>query len=174
MIISVYRGNGLTELIEESEYELEKSHKADKQSYSNISFPAANSGEHGQIKGCYVGRDGRAVLLDRLLCGGRSRGRKKKMAEVFTKKQLTEHPKHYNRKDAMECWDEMELIWGSEALILFCEMNAWKYRYRAAEKDSPDVDLKKSDVYMKKAYELKNRVNYAVDSIRRGLETESN
>lgn len=73
MIISVYRGNGLTELMEEETYELEKSHKADKQSHSNISFPAANSGEHGQIKGCYVGRNGRVVLLDRLLCGGRKR-----------------------------------------------------------------------------------------------------
>lgn len=73
MILEIYRGNGLTELIEESEYELEKSHKADKQSHSNISFPASNSWEHGQIKGCYVGRNGRVVLLDRLLCGGRKR-----------------------------------------------------------------------------------------------------
>ena len=73
MIISVYRGNGLTELMEEETYELEKSHKADKQSHSNISFPAANSGERGKIKGCFVGWDGRAVLLDRLLCGGRKK-----------------------------------------------------------------------------------------------------
>lgn len=93
------------------------------------------------------------------------------MAEVYTKKQLTEHPKHYCRKDAMECWDEMELIWGPEALILYCEMNAWKYRYRASEKGSAEIDLMKSDVYMKKAYELKNRVNYAVDSIKKALET---
>lgn len=67
MIISVYRGNGLTELIEESEYELEKSHKADKQSHSNISFPASNSRERGKIKGYYRGRDGRAVVFDHLL-----------------------------------------------------------------------------------------------------------
>lgn len=73
MILEIYRGNGLTELIEESEYELEKSHKADKQSCRNISFPASNSGERGKIKGCFVGRDGRAVLLDRLLCGGRKK-----------------------------------------------------------------------------------------------------
>lgn len=73
MIISVYRGNGITELIEESEYELEKSHQADKQSHSNISFPASNSRESGNVKGYFIGRDGRAVLLDRLLCGGRNR-----------------------------------------------------------------------------------------------------
>ena len=73
MIISVYRGNGLTQLIEEEDYELEKSHQADKQSHSNISFPASNSRERGKVKGYFIGRDGRTVLLDRLLCGGRKR-----------------------------------------------------------------------------------------------------
>lgn len=67
MILEIYRGNGMTELIEESEYELEKSHKADKQSHSNISFPAANSGERGNVKGYFIGRDGRAVVFDHLL-----------------------------------------------------------------------------------------------------------
>lgn len=66
MIISVYRGNGITELMEEETYELEKSHKADKQSCRNISFPAANSGERGKIKGYYRGRSGITVLFDRL------------------------------------------------------------------------------------------------------------
>lgn len=73
MIISVYRGNGLTELMEEENYGLEKSHQANQQiSSSLLSFPP-DSGERGQIKGCYVGRDGRAVLLDRLFCGGRKK-----------------------------------------------------------------------------------------------------
>ena len=67
MILEIYRGNGMTERIEESEYELEKSHKADKQSHSNISFPAANSGERGNVKGYFIGRDGRAVVFDHLL-----------------------------------------------------------------------------------------------------------
>lgn len=73
MIVEVYRGNGLTQLIEESEYELEKSHQADKQSHSNISFPASNSRERGKVKGYFIGRDGRAVVLDHLLCSGRNR-----------------------------------------------------------------------------------------------------
>lgn len=73
MIISVYRGDGLTELIEESEYELEKSHQANQQISSSIpSFPP-NSRNNGKVKGYFIGRDGRAVLLDRLLCGGRNR-----------------------------------------------------------------------------------------------------
>lgn len=73
MILEIYRGNGLTELIEESEYELEKSHKADKQSHSNISFPAANSRNCGKVKGYFIGRDGRAVVFDHLLHSGRKR-----------------------------------------------------------------------------------------------------
>lgn len=67
MIVEVYRGNGLTQLIEEEDYELEKSHQADKQSRSNISFPAANSGERGKVKGYYIGRDGSPVVFDHLL-----------------------------------------------------------------------------------------------------------
>lgn len=73
MIISVYRGNGITELMEEKTYELEKSHQADKQGCRNISFPASNSRERGTVKGCFIGRDGRTVLLDRLLCGRRKK-----------------------------------------------------------------------------------------------------
>lgn len=73
MIISVYRGDGLTELIEESEYELEKSHQANQQISSSIpSFPP-NSRNNGKVKGYFIGRDGRAVLLDRLLCGRRKK-----------------------------------------------------------------------------------------------------
>ena len=67
MIISVYRGNGITELIEESEYELEKSHQADEQSCRNISFPASNSRERGNVKGYFIGRDGSPVVFDHLL-----------------------------------------------------------------------------------------------------------
>lgn len=73
MIISVYRGNGITELMEEETYELEKSHQANQQISSSIpSFPP-NSRNNGKVKGCFVGRDGRAVLLDRLLHSGRKR-----------------------------------------------------------------------------------------------------
>lgn len=73
MIISVYRGNGLTELMEEETYELEKSHQANQQISSSIlSFPP-DSGERGTVKGYFIGRDGRAVLLDRLLCGRRKK-----------------------------------------------------------------------------------------------------
>ena len=63
------------------------------------------------------------------------------------------HPSHYNREDAMECIDEMVLIFGKEAVKNFCLCNAWKYRYRAADKNGME-DLKKSDWYLRKYKEF--------------------
>lgn len=63
------------------------------------------------------------------------------------------HPLHYNRNEAMECIDEMVLIFGVEATKNFCLLNAWKYRYRAADKNGEE-DLNKSDWYIRKFKEL--------------------
>lgn len=68
---------------------------------------------------------------------------------------LINKPKHYNREGAMECIDEMQLIFGTEAVKHFCLCNAWKYRYRATEKNG-DEDIAKSDFYIKKYKELCN------------------
>lgn len=68
---------------------------------------------------------------------------------------LINKPKHYNREGAMECIDEMQLIFGTEAVKHFCLCNTWKYRYRATEKNG-DEDLAKSDFYIKKYKELCN------------------
>lgn len=62
-------------------------------------------------------------------------------------------PSHYNRKGAMECLDEIELIFGREALKYFCLCNAWKYRYRAADKNGEE-DIKKSDEYLRRYKEM--------------------
>ena len=64
------------------------------------------------------------------------------------------HPSHYCRENAMECIDEMILIYGKEAVMHFCLCNAHKYRYRAADKNGAE-DLKKSDWYLRKYKELK-------------------
>jgi len=64
-----------------------------------------------------------------------------------------EHPSHYNREGALECIEEMVLVFGTEKVADFCLCNAWKYRYRAADKNGIE-DLKKSDWYMKKYKEL--------------------
>ena len=66
------------------------------------------------------------------------------------------HPNHYNREGAIECLDEMRIVFGVDALMDFCLLNAWKYRYRAADKNGSE-DIAKSDFYMNKYKELKER-----------------
>lgn len=81
-----------------------------------------------------------------------------------------EHPSHYNRNGSMECIDEMVLIFGKKAVMNFCLCNAWKYRYRAADKNGAE-DLAKSDWYIKKYAELlkdntvENLKNKSVDDV---------
>lgn len=73
----------------------------------------------------------------------------KKMAEHDN----VNHPAHYERKGAIECIDEMVMIFGRQAVMDFCKCNAWKYRYRAADKNGSE-DIAKSDWYMCKYKEL--------------------
>lgn len=71
---------------------------------------------------------------------------------------VVQHPRHYNRDGAMECIDEMELIFGPEMTMHFCLGCVFKYRYRSGLKDSGYQDLEKSDWYMKKYKELKEKI----------------
>lgn len=71
---------------------------------------------------------------------------------------MISHPRHYNREGAIECIDEMELIYGPEAVMWFCLLNAHKYRYRAGLKNNGYEDLEKSDWYMNKYKQLKEKV----------------
>ena len=77
------------------------------------------------------------------------------------------HPKHYNRENAMECIDEMLLVFGKKVVKDFCLCNAWKYRYRAADKNGEE-DLKKSDWYINKYKELceeeKEIIKYSINN----------
>lgn len=71
--------------------------------------------------------------------------------------EKVDHPSHYNREDAIECIEEMVLVFGKEAVKNFCLCNVWKYRYRSSEKNG-EIDLKKSDWYMKKYLELSDKI----------------
>lgn len=73
-----------------------------------------------------------------------------------TKVDMINHPKHYCREDAIECLEEMRLVFGDDIVAAFCLCNVWKYRYRAASKGQEE-DLKKSDFYMHKYKELINK-----------------
>ena len=43
------------------------------------------------------------------------------------------HPFHYNQ-GGIECIDAMESAYGTEAVIMFCMCNAFKYQWRFNEK----------------------------------------
>lgn len=66
---------------------------------------------------------------------------------------MINHPSHYTAH-GMECIDEMQLIFGREATMHFCLLNAWKYRKRALYKNGQE-DMDKSDWYIAKYKELK-------------------
>lgn len=69
------------------------------------------------------------------------------------------HPKHYNNYD-IEVIDMMEKIWGINATINFCQMNAFKYRMRMGTKPNNEIneDIKKEQWYLNKAKELKSKL----------------
>ena len=85
----------------------------------------------------------------------------KEVAE--TEHNAVNHPQHYCRKCAIECIDEMELVFGAEATAYFCLLNCWKYRYRSNEKNGQQ-DIEKSDWYMQKYKELKEKSSYKIES----------
>ena len=75
---------------------------------------------------------------------------------------IVQHPRHYNRDGAIECIDEMELIYGPEAVMYFCLLSCHKYRYRAGLKNDGYEDLEKSDWYMRKYKELKEKIDTCI------------
>lgn len=67
-------------------------------------------------------------------------------------------PSHY-KQNSKEVWEMMIDIWGEDAFIKFCEINAFKYRMRLGLKpDQPiEQDLAKARWYENKANELKSK-----------------
>ena len=65
---------------------------------------------------------------------------------------LINNPAHYKMHDK-ECITEMLILFGLDNFIAFCQMNAWKYRYRAGNKanNSADQDNAKADRYIEYA-----------------------
>nr|DAJ12218.1 MAG TPA: nucelotide kinase [Bacteriophage sp.] len=72
---------------------------------------------------------------------------------------MVNHPKHYNRSGRKECIEEMIDIWGKEKVAMWCEMTAYKYKYRIGLKDNPMQEQGKIDWYENKARELKASLN---------------
>ena len=90
-------------------------------------------------------------------------------AKELAEEEKVNHPSHYNRENAMECIDEMILVFGEEAVKHFCLCNAWKYRYRAADKNGAE-DIAKSDWYIRKYKELCEKSNISITTASSGSE----
>ena len=77
---------------------------------------------------------------------------------------LVIHPKHYNTEGRPECWEEMEEIFGKDAVMIFDILSAYKYYYRAGEKEGnpPEQDMAKIENYMNHAKTHFNDSNYYV------------
>lgn len=63
------------------------------------------------------------------------------------------HPAHYNIPGRKECIVEMLDKFGYEKLTAFCQLNAYKYRYRHELKNGQE-DLDKAEWYERKQKEL--------------------
>lgn len=66
------------------------------------------------------------------------------------------HPAHYTY-GKHECIEEMEILFGREAVISYCRLAAYKYKYRAGHKDDAQLDYQKADWYLDKAKMLSAR-----------------
>ena len=62
-------------------------------------------------------------------------------------------PQHYQH-GIFEVIDEMIIVFGVEATMQFCRMNAWKYRARAPYKGKMEQDMDKANRYLEMAYEM--------------------
>lgn len=64
--------------------------------------------------------------------------------------------KHYDDQ-RINVIHQMEAIWGTTAVQVFCEMNAFKYRMRLGKKDATELELKKINWYETMAKYLKKK-----------------
>lgn len=88
------------------------------------------------------------------------------MEENLEKKEIDYiNPNHY-KQFSKETIDMMIAIWEINAVILYCEMTAFKYKIRMGDKiDQPvERDLGKSRWYLNKANELKESKLYDSES----------
>ena len=75
-----------------------------------------------------------------------------------SKKEMVNHPSHY-KNNKYECIDVMLDIFGKDKTAAFCELNAFKYLWRANNKGTDIQDKKKAIWYLNKYIELKENKN---------------
>ena len=69
------------------------------------------------------------------------------------KKEMVNHPSHYNQGD-MECIDGLIGAFGTKEVAPFCKINAMKYIWRLGHKDDEAQEIGKIKWYLDKYLEL--------------------
>lgn len=75
---------------------------------------------------------------------------------VRVPKEMVNHPSHY-KNGKYEAIDTMLDVFGKDKVADFCELNAFKYLWRADNKDTDIQDKKKAIWYLNKYIELKEK-----------------
>ena len=72
------------------------------------------------------------------------------------------HPSHYNLPGKKECIEQMREDYGETITAIFCLTNAYKYIYRAGEKEgnSKTQDIEKARWYYRYLSEITDMVLY--------------
>lgn len=74
----------------------------------------------------------------------------------------TVNPPHY-KQGGKEVVEMMEDIWGIEGMLIFCEMNAFKYRMRMGRKPNAAIhsELNKAMWYEERAKDYRKQIDNA-------------
>ena len=75
----------------------------------------------------------------------------------LSEKEMVNHPSHY-KNGKYEAIDIMIDVFGKDKVVNFCELNAFKYLWRANNKGTDIQDKKKAIWYLNKYIELKKEV----------------
>ena len=75
-----------------------------------------------------------------------------------SQKEMVNHPSHY-KNNKYEAIDIMLDIFGKDKTLAFCELNAFKYLWRADNKGTDIQNKKKAIWYLNKYIELKENKN---------------
>lgn len=98
-----------------------------------------------------------ALLIDRITEFKKIHNYNKDSTAVETStKEMVNHPSHYNN-GKIECIDAMLDVFGKDKVLAFCELNAFKYQWRANQKGTDIQDKQKSIWYLNKYLELKDK-----------------
>lgn len=73
-------------------------------------------------------------------------------------KEMVNHPSHY-KNNKYEAINIMLDVFGKDKTVAFCELNAFKYLWRANNKGTDIQDKKKAIWYLNKYIELKENKN---------------